>query len=323
VGLICGGHDEYALEALNSVLTQTAQADQIVVLMNGRSSEVENMIEARIFNYQNGAQEVAGREQNIFLDRLTEHTLTSDAMKRLISQTTSEFLVMVGDDDVLDENFVQVIQSVLTSTFTNSVIVTRHAPFLTRGRKHVNLDENASHKYGASPWKWLNRMLSVSNCQVSGGGTVFPVSMLQSAGALSSPVPVVVEDWIISLRIARHGYKGVYAPNAIYKVRERQPARSGTRPAFDFGIGVFRGLAVCESSGWLNRYLSKAFIARDLRSVTSVEDYKNGVMSVLGEVSVVSAPGKVVCLLVTSVAWLLRRVAHVSTYGIVRCTSCR
>ena len=307
--VVSGGNDAYVGRAVQSALLQECPPDELIVFLNGRSPEVKHELKVLVKDVGVTRSIDPDITRHVRFIESEKYLVTTDAMVLVLESVTSDYLVILDDDDLLDPTFTRQLFPYLDLARPDEVFVVRHQFFSDDGRVFANTPSFA-RKVGASPWRWVNRLAASFPAQFATGGTAIPTRLLRNTDAYSAPFGVVQTDGLSSLRLARNGYRAYYVGSAVYFVRRHPNYSKDKSWKFDNGMGVLRALCISESIGRTQQFNAR-LCAGDRLIVRDQGAYIDGLSKVHVRASVKLIESRVLYWVTRLTFWSLRRIAYI------------
>jgi hypothetical protein len=249
-------------DALMSLAAQESLPDVIVMLANGLNDEELERVHEIL------EEASALRLQGLVtFCRVEKRCLTSEACALLVRNCHADYAFLLADDDLLPANFVSAVRSKLMSMNCEAVLTSPLESF-SEDTSQLAQQTQIVEGFGGSTVPAIVRWLAGLVGLVSGGGTIFPVEAARRWGVFESPIPVILEDQLMSTRLLRR-LPLVLLRDTTYLYRIHG-AQSDSDPRLaTFAKGVVRHVRIAEEGHPLLRALNSAGIRLDLDFVPS------------------------------------------------------
>lgn len=233
-----------------SVAHQIQMPHEVVILASGLDPEAQKHLE-KIYR-------IASEESSEIRWRIITYRnkiKTSKACDLLLEICESDYATIVGDDDLLSDDFFVGVHSAVGST--RQAILARvplHPFILSQGEHVVETAPRLGYKLLGNTA--ITRNLAGVTALLPGGGLVFPVKIARELDVFASPIPVVLEDHLLSTRLLRRFPHAVETSSGRYlwRIHERQSSARPDEIAYD--KGVVRVLRIREANGSIDVLLT-------------------------------------------------------------------
>ena len=203
-------------ECLSSLLRQTEEEYEIIVVDNGSTDESLVIL-----------KEEFPKIKTILLN---ENTGFSHAVNVGIKEANSKYVLLLNNDTVVDKNFVKVLSDTIEKDQKIFSVSARMVDM-----KNQNVLDGAGDLYCALGWAFARGKGKSTNAfenqarifSACAGAAIYRKEILDKIGAFDEEHFAYLEDLDLGYRAGIYGYKNMYQPNAI--VFHAGSAVSGSR----------------------------------------------------------------------------------------------
>jgi glycosyltransferase involved in cell wall biosynthesis len=235
----CYNLGQYIDEAVDSVLAQTYQDFEILIVNDGSTDPATN---ARLGAYVRPRTRVFAIPENRGLP---------GARNLAIAHAQGRYLCALDADDRLDPRYFE-----------------RAVPILDR-RPELTFLSTWLRTFGDEEWEWTPRQCDLptllAECTVNGPSLVRR-SAVVAVGGYDEGMREGNEDWDLWLRLVEQGHVGVILPEVLFYYRRRAGSLSTVCMNGPGHLRLMRAL-VTKHEAWYRRFLAEVLAHRDRETV--------------------------------------------------------
>ncbi len=195
---------DYIKECVNSILSQSFDDFELIILIHDTTDDTLNWLQSLnekkiIIHYEDGVNGIIGNWQ------------------RILSIPKSEFMTIIGYDDLLDENYLQTIDS-LVKTYPDASLYQTHFNYINSTGNHIKKCKSMPLKENATDF--LKTFLT-NSVDIMATGFMMRSKDYNAVGGIPPYPNLLFADMELWFRLTQIGYKAT-APNESFYFRIHQ-----------------------------------------------------------------------------------------------------